>query len=203
LLHHVTGAQHTTGVERSATYVTQARHESVAGISFVEHDVTDIPLPVPSADLVFARFLLTHLSDPAEALQGWAPLLRSGGRLIVQETAALTSNEPTLARYYELVADLQRHHGQDLNVGARLGRLAASSHLRVVHDALEMIRPPVGAMARLHALNVQTWRREPYARATFDAAELDDLDVRLTQLAVSAPPDAAIEHALGALVVEA
>ena len=107
--------------------------------------MTDIPLPVPSADLVFARFLLTHVSDPTKALQGWAPLVRSGGRMIVQETAALMSNEPTLARYYELVADLQRHHGQDFKVGARLGRLAASSQLRVVRHAMEMIRPPVGA----------------------------------------------------------
>lgn len=66
-----------------------------------------------------------------------------------------------------------------------------------------MFRPPVQAMARLHALNIQTWRQEPYARATFDAAELDDLGERLTQLAMSAPHDAAIEHTLGELVVEA
>jgi trans-aconitate 2-methyltransferase len=203
LLHHATGARHTTGVERSTTYVAQARRERVAGVTFVEHDVTNVPLPVPPADLVFVRFLVTHLSDPAQALRGWATVLRSGARMIVQETAALTSNAPTLARYYELVADLQRHHGQDLNVGARLGQLTAGSRLRVVHDAVQVFWPPVQAMARLHALNIQTWRQEPYARATFDAAELDDLGERLTQLAVSAPPDAAIEHTLGELVVEA
>jgi ubiquinone/menaquinone biosynthesis C-methylase UbiE len=203
LLHRATAAQRTTGVERSASYVAQARRERVTGVSYVEHDVTDVPLPVPPADLVFVRYLLTHLSEPVGALEGWASLLRAGGRMIVQETAALTSNEPALTRYYELVADLQRHHGQDLNVGSRLGQLAAAARLRVVHEALRTFRPPVPAMARLHALNMQTWREESYARATFDAGELDDLWNRLMQLAVSAPPDATIDQTLGELVVEA
>lgn len=205
LLHRATGAQRTTGVERSASYVTQARAERSAGIDYVEHDVTDVPIPVtpPPADLVFVRYLLTHLSEPVGALQGWAALLSAGGRMILQETAALASTQPALARYYELVADLQRHHGQDLNVGSRLGQLASGAGLRVVHDAQPAFQPPVQAMARLHALNLQTWREDPYARATFDAGELDDLSNRLARLAVSAPPDATIEHTLGELVVEA
>jgi SAM-dependent methyltransferase len=203
LLHRVTGARRTTGVDRSATYVAQAGGERVAGVRYVQHDVTDAPLPVPPSDLVFVRYLLTHLSEPVEALRGWVTPLHAGGRMIVQETAALTSTAPALARYYELLGDLQRHHGQDLNVGARLGQLAAAAGLRVVHDATRLFRPPVSAMARLHALNMQTWRDEPYARETFDAGELDALWHQLTRLAQSAPPDTTIEHTLGELVVEA
>jgi hypothetical protein len=37
----------------------------------------------------FVRHLLTHLCDPAGVLRGWALTLRAGGRMIVQETAAL------------------------------------------------------------------------------------------------------------------
>jgi SAM-dependent methyltransferase len=183
--------------------VRRARAYEVPGIAFVEHDVTNVPLPVALADLVFVRYLLTHLSDPAGALRGWAPALRAGGRIIVQETAALRSGEPALARYYDLVGDLQRHHGQDLTIGARLRELAVAAGLRVVHHALRTYRPSARAMARLHALNLRTWRDDPYACAAFDAAELDDLDERPTRLAEAAPPDITVEHSLGELVIEA
>jgi trans-aconitate 2-methyltransferase len=203
LVHEVTGARWTTGVDGSAAYVAQATGDAVDGVTFVEHDVTEIPLPVRPADLVFARYLLTHLSDPAGAVRGWASTLRPGGRPIVQETAGMTTTDPALGRYYELVADLQRHHGQDFTIGSRLRRLAAGSGLSVVHDAVRLFRPPVRAMARLHALNLRTWRTDAYARAAFDAGELDDLSQRLSQLAATAAPDATVDHTLGELVLEA
>jgi len=34
------------------------------GIEFVCHDVTQEPFPTASADVLFCRFLLTHLHDP-------------------------------------------------------------------------------------------------------------------------------------------
>lgn len=107
-------------------------------------------------------------------MRGWALTLRAGGRMIVQETAAVQSSDPALARYYEVVGDLQRHHGQDLTIGARLGQLAEVAGPRVVHSAPRVYRPPARAMARLHVLNLQNWRDDPYARATFDAGERAD-----------------------------
>lgn len=202
LLHDVTRARRTTGVDRSHAYVQRALATEVPGITFVEHDVTDVPLPVAPADVVFARYLLTHLSDPAGVLRGWARALRAGGRMILQETAALRSGDPALARYYELVGDLQRHHGQDLTVGARLGQLAHTAGLRVTHSAVSSYRPLARVMARLHALNLRTWRDDPYARATFDPAELDELGQRLDRLAEAASQDATVEHSLGELVID-
>ena len=45
--------------------------------------MTRSPLPVAGADLVFARFLLTHLSDSRRALETWAAALAPGGRLVL------------------------------------------------------------------------------------------------------------------------
>ena len=91
--------------------------------------VTRTPLPVDPADVVHARFLLTHLAAPVEALRTWAGALAAGGRLVLHEVAALDSADPVLHRYYGLVADLQRHHGQALDIGDRLAALGkASAH---------------------------------------------------------------------------
>src|SRR4051812_46214870 len=55
------------GLDGSAAMVTAARAR-VPGASFAAHDVTAVPLPGAPADLVFARYLLAHLPDPAAAV---------------------------------------------------------------------------------------------------------------------------------------
>jgi len=46
-------------------------------------------------------------------------------------------------------------------------------------------------MARLHAMNAATWRHDAFARAAFDAAEVDQVIAQLTAVAegiIYAPP---------------
>lgn len=200
LLHRLCGAARTTGVERSAAYVTAARAHAPQHVRYVLADVTG-DLPLEPAQVVVSRFLLTHLSDPIGALRNWAPLVAPGGRLLLQESARLVSREPVLARYYELVGELQAHHGQALDIGARLVALAGACDLRIEHSATRSLRPPVPAMAALHALNLRTWRTDPYARAAFDADELDALAEALADIALGRVDAAPIEQDLGELVL--
>lgn len=204
LLHDAVRPATVTAVERSPHHAARAREalSDVPGAVVVEHDVTVAPLPVPPADVVLTRFLLTHLADPGAALALWATALTPGGRLLAQETARMASAEPVLARYYELVADLQRHHGQALDVGRAMPDLAAAvPGVRVVHAGVREVRPAPAAMAALHAMNVRTWRTDPYAAAAFDAAELDDVTARLDAIAGGAPC-APVEVDLAEVVLE-
>ena len=58
------------GVERSANFLSKARATVREGISFVEHDVTRMPLPHGGeVDLIYARMLLSHLPDPEGPLR--------------------------------------------------------------------------------------------------------------------------------------
>src|SRR5580704_17793399 len=81
--------------------------------------------PDQEADLIYCRFLLTHIHRPAEVLTTVVQHLRSGGRLLLEETAAWFSPVPAVSRYYDLVEQLQAHHGQQTLIGKRLGALAA------------------------------------------------------------------------------
>jgi trans-aconitate 2-methyltransferase len=200
LLHELTDATRTVGVERSPAYLATARRylADVPGAEALEHDVTQAPLPVEGADLIFARFLLTHLSRPVRALEIWAGALAPGGRLIVQETARLVSRDPALGRYYELVAELQALHEQALDVGSQLPELAAGAGLQVEHAGLRPVRQRTAEMAALHVLNLRTWRHDPMAGG-FDADELDALDEALAAIARGAPAEP-VEQELGELV---
>jgi trans-aconitate 2-methyltransferase len=203
LLHRMSGARRTTGVERSPEYVADARATAPDGVTYVEADVTRNPLPVDPADVVHARFLLTHLAAPRAAVRLWTDLLEPGGRLILFEVARLVSREPALGRYYELVAELQEHHGQSLDVGRDLRLIAEdalSPGLVVEHAAVRPWHPPVAAMATLHVLNLRSWREDRFAARAFDPDELDALDAALVGIAHGGPSEP-IEQDLAEVVV--
>jgi SAM-dependent methyltransferase len=200
LLHELTDAARTTGVERSGDFLDLARSVAVQGVSYVEADVTVAPLPVDPADVVHARFLLTHLAGPVEALRTWAGALAPGGRLVVHEVAALDSADRALHRYYELVAALQRSHGQALDIGARLADLGAAAGLRVEHADVVPWHPDTATMATLHAINLRTWRHDPFVTATTDPRELDALDAGLVEIA-RGRACAPVEQTLGEVVL--
>jgi len=202
LLHAVLEPRRLVGVERSPAYAALARERlaDLPGVEVVEDDVTQ-PLPVRNADLVFARFLLTHLAAPTAALRGWARALAPGGRLVVQETARLVSRDPALGRYYELVGELQQRHGQALDVGARLDELAAEAGLVTERAAIRPLQQKPREMAALHVLNLRTWRHDPEA-ADLDDEELDALDEALVAIARGGPAEP-VEQDLGELVVTA
>jgi hypothetical protein len=147
------------------------------------------------------RFLLTHLPNPGDALSRWAPALRPGGRLLLQETAHLASQHLALARYYELVDILQRRHGQSLHIGRDLGALVDAARYRIVHDERTPIAVSAPAMAELHALNIQTWRHDSLAQ-DFDPAEVDRLEQDLRALASDTSSTARVSYEMGEMVLE-
>jgi len=200
LLHTVTAAGRSTGVERSAEFVALARAEPMPGVDYVEADVTHDPLPVEPADIVHARFLLTHLAAPIRSVRIWAQAVRPGGRMVLQEVARLVSREPALGRYYELVAELQLYHDQALDIGLRLAEIGAESGLTVEHHRIRAWHPPVAAMAGLHVLNLRNWRADAFAAAAFDADELDALDDALLDIAQGRPSEP-IEQDLAEVVL--
>lgn len=178
------------GLERSPRLLAQVR-ERLPAAELHEHDVTAGPLPVRPAALVYARFLLTHLPDPAGAVRTWAGALAPGGRLALEETVALRSEHPAIQRYYDLVTALQAHYRQQFDVGRRLGALLRGAGLEVVEDGVAVIELPAARMARLHAMNLRTWGQDPHAREAFDPAELAALLATLEAIAggaQAAPP---------------
>lgn len=145
----------TVGLDRSARLVEAARARLPA-LRFLVHDVMAAPFPAAPAAVVYARFLLTHLSDPVAALRGWGGALAPGGRLVLEETASLESDHPAFRRYYALVEALQAHYGQGMRVGAELAALAAAAGLTPERSGVVVLELPPERMAALHALNLRT-----------------------------------------------
>ena len=120
------------GVDLDQAKLELARKEAAEqGLENVEFRTLDIRNAEAGADfdLVYARFLLTHLADPAGAIAAFGRALRPGGLLIVEdidfkgnfawpETAAFR-------RYCELYYAVVRPRGGDPDIGPRLPILLA------------------------------------------------------------------------------
>ena len=190
-----------TGIDGSAAFLERARRESPAEVSYVQADVTALPGGLPQADLGYSRFLLTHLAAPGAALAGWTAVFRPGARLLLQETAELDSDHPDLARYYELVTELQRRHGQRLNIGRDLLTLVDGRLYDVIDYAVRPLMLPMQGMAQLHAMNLTTWRHDAMARI-FGEQELKRLAHSLDELARDERSPARVRYSMGELVLE-
>jgi trans-aconitate methyltransferase len=182
----------TIGLEESESYVAEARANHPQ-LKFVQHDILAVPFPVEDADLLFSRFLLTHLRSPRAALEVWAQAARPGAILVIHETEGLQSAHPALVRYYLMLAAMQKHYGQELNVGAVLDEAFAGTAWIPIHNQSVILEKSAREMSQLHAANLRTWGGNDFARRTFDQGEVRDLERDLEAIA-SGAQDAGIVY---------
>jgi trans-aconitate 2-methyltransferase len=186
LIKDVLNPRRTVGLDASERYVAEARQNHGSDLEFKVHDVTRAPFPVPAPNVMFCRFLLTHLRSLGQVLRTWASVAEADALLFVHETESLETENPKLRRYYDLVAQLQQHYGQTLLVGTVLEASFENSGWHLVQNKRCVLEKQASDMASLHLSNLRTWRHDEYAARSFDADEMDSLEASLERIACGA-----------------
>lgn len=172
----------TVGLDRSPSFIEQARERASAGLEFVRHDVTSVPFPARPADLVFARLLLSHLPEPELQLQRWCGELAPGGVLLVEEVEAIETGLVPLVRYLILVAERMRRSGGELYLGPRLGALGSGPGLRRLSSEAVRVEPATAEAAAMFRLNLRAMRAAGRLDQIASPSELDLLGHELDEL---------------------
>jgi SAM-dependent methyltransferase len=98
----------------------------IAGVEFAQHDVSADPVPGRGFDLVHARFVLEHLTQPRAVVGRLASALRPGGVLVLEDSAGLqlnvTPTKPNIDRLTSAWERAGRTLGWAPNYGVRLMR---------------------------------------------------------------------------------
>jgi SAM-dependent methyltransferase len=154
----------TVGLDISDDFATRATAAATPdGVSFAVHDVVAAPLPEPAPDLVYARYLVTHVADPEAAIGRWAAQLAPGGRLLLEDTEAMLTDHPVFGEYIERVDERLAVRGHQLMAGPLLARVATRS-------ALAVAAPPAGQVAAMFRLNLESWCDDEAVRRRLGAA---------------------------------
>jgi ubiquinone/menaquinone biosynthesis C-methylase UbiE len=117
------------GIDLDETKLALAREAAAARglthVSFHKCDVGD-RWPVDDATLVYCRFILTHLADPAIALRRAQEALRPGRPILVEdidiEGQFCDPHSDAFTRYTALYIEAARRRGCDPFIGRRLLR---------------------------------------------------------------------------------
>jgi SAM-dependent methyltransferase len=157
----------TLGLDASADFVRRAALDAPPGIAFAVHDVARRPFPSDPPDLVYARFLVTHLTEPEVTIAAWAAQLAPGGRLLVEDTEAIETDEPAFAEYLARAAERLERGGHRLLAGPILAGLADAS-------AVATNSPPASRAAAMFRLNLDVWCDDDQVRRRLGRA-LEDL----------------------------
>ena len=124
-----------TGTDINDRFLTLARRRAARrglGVEFQQLPVEALE-DEAAYDLVFARYLLSHLVHPAEAIGRLVHAMRPGGRLAVEDLDIRVHRVvPPLAefeRYVELYRAVVVRNGGDPSIGPKLAELLAGAGL--------------------------------------------------------------------------
>jgi SAM-dependent methyltransferase len=183
-------------MELSEAFAAQAR----VRVPAADMIVADVTAPLPGGfDLVYSRFLLSHLPDIAGTVTSWCAAVAPGGLLVLEEPESIVAADPLFSRYEEIVAAVVAASGADMYAGAALGRYPTPAGFRrVVDDAVDP-HVTAGSAASMFWRNARAW--DSRVDAIVEPAEVDALVAELQQR-VDDPSLDAIEWRLRRLVLE-
>lgn len=151
------------GLDIDETKLELARGEAEARrLGNVEFRLLDISQSVeggPQFDVVYARFLLTHLKDPSGALARMRRVLQPGGVVIVEDIDFTGyfchPYSAALSRYVELYTQAVRRRGGDPNIGPRLPELLLDAGFEGVQVCVVQLAALEGEMKLINPLTME------------------------------------------------
>jgi Methylase involved in ubiquinone/menaquinone biosynthesis len=115
---------------------SEANEQGLANVSFQFADITE-SAPANDFDLVHARFVLTHLTNPAQALAHIRAALRPGGIIVLEDIDFrgyfCYPDCAAVWRYVQLYTETTKRKGVDANIGPRLPSLLVAAGFENVH----------------------------------------------------------------------
>src|SRR5215471_14097471 len=128
LLADMVGAEgHVVGTDMDADVLALAQEDATAaGANHVEFRQVDAATDPEEAayDLVYARFLLTHLKDPEQCLTTMVKACKPEGLIVVEDIDFTGSfchpPNPAYERYTSLYQQVVHRRGGDPNIGPKL-----------------------------------------------------------------------------------
>lgn len=188
---------HVTGTDIDPVKLDLARTEAAAtgvtNATFLRGDLTAAAADA-TFDLVYARFLLTHLPDPAAGLAEFARVLRPGGRIVVEDVdfsgQFAYPDSPAFQRSIDLYTAAARRRGGDPMIGPRLPSLLRAAGFTQLGTNIVQPAGLTGEVTLVTPLTIENIAEIVLAEGLATQAELDQTIAAL--YAIASDPDVLI-----------
>lgn len=179
------------GIDMDKAKLAIAREEASGAeemaVEYLEGDVLTSEI-APEYDVVYARFLLTHMADPEAVATRIAGGLRPGGLLVVEDIdfkgAFCHPVNTAYDRYVELYTKAAVARGVDPNIGPRLPELLVAAGCERVR--LNVVQPagmtPEGHEGDVKLLSSLTLENIADAAIDEDLATREKIDALIAEL---------------------
>lgn len=179
MLHHAARAHETYGLDRSSEFLDRARAH-YPHCRFLEHDVTVLPFPV-AADVMYVRFVLSHLLDPVGMVNSWMTQLAEGGILVIEEVEAIDTEIEVFRRYLATSDALVASQGARLFVGQELADGVYDADVMLNDCAILPV--PDSQAAEWFLPNTRTvWRESACVASLMSISDIEGLSGELLRL---------------------
>lgn len=202
LLADATQCDYAVGLDNSEHFVSLAQKTVTDRVSFHRHDVTSTPFPTERGDLLYCRFLLTHVTNPQAVVGHWASQLQPRGLLLIEETEWIHTGNVRFAEYLKIVEVMIEHQGANLYAGAILDRMEDVHRLERRISQVRRLPVSTAQAARMFSLNIRSWKQQRFVRANYAPSAIAQLEHELENLTMKSDTDEEIEWGLRQLVFE-
>jgi SAM-dependent methyltransferase len=169
-----------TGVDLDQTKLELARKEAeelhLTNIRFLQGNASEV-VDAESYDYAYARFLLTHLTDPVAVLGVMRDSLKPGGVVAVEDIdvsgAFCYPENPHFGRTIELYSDVVRRKGGDPDIGHKLPSLLRQAGFEEIQVGLVQPLHLEGEHKRLVLVTLENITDPVLAEGLADRGELD------------------------------
>ncbi len=152
-------------------------------VSFTIHDITAVPFPCGDAEVVFCRFLLTHLEDPEAIVARWATQLNPGGLMMIEEVETILTTHPVFAGYLQIVEAMLASQSNRLYVGSLVGALGPPGRLKPLLNEIRTVPVRSCDAAGMFVLNMKAWENVDFVRANYQRESILELETALAKIA--------------------
>jgi SAM-dependent methyltransferase len=167
---------------------SEAEAQQLSNIEFRLADITQDE-PEQQFDLVHARFILTHLPNPDEALRKMRKALRRGGTIVVEDIDFqgyfCHPESMAIRRYVELYTQTVQRRGGDPNIGPRLPVLLTDAGFAAVQMNIVQPAGTTGEVKLISPITMENIAEAVIAEGLACQLEIDKLVADLYQFARS------------------
>lgn len=173
------------GDEAKIAAATEAA-EGIPALAFRTGDAI-APGPDDPFDVIYARFLLSHLTDPAGALAAFLGRLKPRGRLVIEdvdfEGHFADPPVPALDRYVGWYREAAERRGANALIGRELPRLIRAAGFRLEHAG---VVSPAATQGPIKAITPLTLAAVSGSVLAEGLATQDEIDRALAELQAAA-----------------